>query len=146
MKRHVGALSVFVLLAMLALYWPLLHLTTHVPGNSTTDYFHFNWNYWWIRHALTTPGLNVYETNFVMYPFVSNLAYHTLVPFWFPVWAVVEPLGGTVAAMNVIFTISMALIGYTFFLLLMREGVSGGLALVGDAAQPTLPGWLFSAF
>src|SRR6266436_3103027 len=77
MKRHVGALSFFVLLAMLALYWPLLHLTTHVPGNSTTDYFHFNWNYWWIRHALTTPGLNIYETNFVMFPFVSNLAYHT---------------------------------------------------------------------
>lgn len=138
LKRQLGAIGFFVLLAFLALYWPLFHLSTHVPGDSTTDYFHFHWNYWWIRHALTT-GVNIYETNFVMFPFVSNLALHTLIPFWFPVWAVLEPLLGTVAAMNIIFAIAMALIGYTFFLLLRREGVPAGLALIGGAVLQLTP-------
>ncbi|MBN2304013.1 MAG: hypothetical protein JXQ72_06025, partial [Anaerolineae bacterium] len=61
----------YILLAALALYNPILHLDTHLTGDPpppTTDFYHTHWNYWWMRHALTTPGLSVYETDYVMAP------------------------------------------------------------------------------
>src|SRR5258708_13335685 len=118
LKRQIGAFAFFVLLACLVLDWLLFHATTRVPGDSMTDYFHFHWNYWWIRHALTTPGLNVYLTNFVLFPFQNNLALHTLAAFWFPLWAAVEPFFGTLVAVDVIFVLAFALALYfTSFLL-----------------------------
>ena len=131
----------YLLLAGLALYWPLLNLATHLTGTDyapTTDYYHFHWNYAWMRHALTT-GADLYQTDRVMAPFTSNLAYHTLTPFWFPLWALVEPLAGTVAAMTAIFIASMALAGLLFYGLLRREGASTGLALAGGAMLALAP-------
>jgi hypothetical protein len=138
-KRHLMVIAFYLGLAVLALFWPLLHTATHVGGTWTTDYYHFNWNFWWMRHALTTPGLNVYETNFVLFPFTTNLAYHTLTPFWYPLWAITEPLIGTLASMNLIYVVSMTLTGYFTFLFLRRENVSVGLALAGGALLQLTP-------
>lgn len=138
-KRHLVVIAFYLGLAVLALFWPLLHATTQVGGTWTTDYYHFNWNFWWIRYALTTPGLNVYETNFVLFPYTTNLAYHTLTPFWYPLWALTEPLIGTLASMNLIYVVSMGLTGYFSFLLLVREKVSVGLALAGGALLQLTP-------
>jgi hypothetical protein len=143
-KRHVVALFFFLIMSLLALYWPLLHATTHTGGYWTTDYYHFHWNFWWFRHALTTPGLNLYETNFVLFPAATNLAYHTLTLFWYPLWALLEPLVGTLVAMNVIFVASMTLTGYAAWLLLRRENVPSGLALAGAAAYMLTPAMLLS--
>ncbi|NWF70716.1 MAG: hypothetical protein HXY40_16650, partial [Chloroflexi bacterium] len=139
MKRNTVIILFYAALAGLALYWPLLHAQTHVPGFQTTDYFHFHWNYWWIRHALTTPGLSVYETNYVLAPFTTNLAYHTLAAFFYPIWALVEPLSGTLVAMNAIFVTAFTLMGCCTFWLLRREGASYGLALLGGCTLQLLP-------
>src|SRR6202142_1345236 len=110
--RHYGLIfAFFALLACLALYPLLFHATTHVGGSWTTDYYHFQWDYWWIRHALTTPGLSVYQTNFVLFPATINMAFETMTPFWFPLWALLEPLIGTLPAMDVIIVAAMALTG-----------------------------------
>jgi hypothetical protein len=138
--RQGAAFGFFCLLACIVLYWPLFHVGTHIPNNiDITDYFHFNWNFWWVRHALTTPGLNVYETNYVLFPFTHNLGYHTLMLSWYPVWAVFEPLIGTLGAMQIIILVATSLTGYICFLLLRREGVSAGLALVGGAVYQLTP-------
>jgi hypothetical protein len=129
--RALVIVTFFALIAFLALYLPIFNMDTSITGSTVTDYFHFHWNYWWIRHALTTPGLNVYETNYVMVPFTSNLTYHTLTVFWYPIWALIEPIFGTIAAMTAVFVVAFTLTGCTFFMLLRREGVSYGLALVG---------------
>src|SRR5579862_5341766 len=139
LKRQAAAIAFFLLVACFMAYMPLFHAGTDIPGATTTDYFHFNWNYWWIRHALTTPGVNMYETNYVLFPATSNLALHTLVPFWFPLWDVTEPLIGTLAAMDVIMVVALTLCGYTLWLFLQREGVSPGLALIGAAAFEVTP-------
>jgi hypothetical protein len=144
-KRHLAVIAFYTLLACLALYWLLLHAGTYIGGYWTTDYYHFNWNYWWVRHALTTPGLNIYETNFVLFPYTTNLAYHTLTLFWYPLWAVLEPFIGTLAAMDVITVVGFALTGYVFFLLLRREGVPTGLALAGGAVLELTPAMLLAA-
>jgi len=138
-QRQAAVLAFFALVSALALYYPLLHSGTHVPGAFVTDYFHFHWSYWWIRHALTTPGLSVYETDFVMFPYTTNLAFYTLAPFWFPLWAALDPLIGTLAAVNVIFWAAFTLSGYLFYLLLRRENAPAELALVGGVLLAVNP-------
>ena len=144
-KRHSIAFLAFVGLACLAMYWIIFNLSTSMPGNIVTDYYHFHWNYWWVRHVLTTPGLNIYETNYVFAPATSSLALHTLSLIWYPIWAIFEPIGGTFFATAVISVIAFALNGYLFFVLLRREGVSYGLAFVGGAMLELSP-MLFTAF
>jgi hypothetical protein len=131
-------LAAYLGIAVLALYRPLFHIQTHLTGTIVTDYFHFHWNYWWVRHALAA-GLDVYQTNYVFAPYTSSLVYHTLALFWYPLWAVIEPVGGTVAGVRAIFVAAYTLAGWSFYGLLRREGVSRGLALVGGAMLELSP-------
>ncbi|MBL8131631.1 MAG: hypothetical protein JNL42_07215 [Anaerolineae bacterium] len=149
-RRGFAPLVFYLLIACIALSPLLFRATTHTGGEWTTDYYHFHWNYWWIRHALATPGLNVYETNFVLFPFSTNLALHTLTPFWFPAWASLEPLfggghPGTLLAMNVIMVIAMTLTGRVFYGLLRREGVADALALPFGVALQICSGMMLAA-
>ena len=134
----------FLLVACLSLYMPLLH-PDQVGDTLPTDYYHFHWNYWWMRHALAT-GHTIYETNDVLAPATTNLAYHTLTPFWYPLWALLEPLAGTMNAMNAIMVAASALTGGLFYLLLRREQVNRPLALVGGVILQLTPAMLFSAW
>ncbi len=136
-------IGLYAALAVIALHQPLFKIATHMTGAQATDYYFFHWNYWWIRHALTH-GLSIYETNYVFFPFVSSTVYHAMAAFWYPVWALVEPLAGTFAAFGAIFTAAMTLCGVSFYALLLREGVSHGLALVGGAMLELAP-LMFSA-
>lgn len=144
-KRQLATVGFYVLLALLTLYNPLFHLSTSLTGLPVTDFYHFHWNYWWIRHALTN-GLNVYLTNYVFFPFTNNLAFHTLTPFFYPIWALLEPLIGTIAAMTAIFIFAMSLSAITFYALLRREGVSIPLALIGGAMLELTPMMLTAVY
>jgi hypothetical protein len=139
LKRRLAIPLFYALIASLALRTLLFRLTTHIPGQGVTDYYHFTWSYWWIRHALTTPGVSVWKTDYVFFPFVSNLSYHTLAPFWFPVWAALEPVAGLLTPLNVIAWLSLALTGIFTHYLLRREGVASGLALLGGVALEVTP-------
>ncbi len=103
------------------------------------DFFNYTWNFWWVRHALTTPGLNVYESNFALFPFMANYGYHALTLFWYPLWALVEPFVGTLTAVNLIIVVACTLNGYLLFVLLRRERVAPGLALLGGAMLQSAP-------
>ena len=129
-------LAFYILLAFIILNPIIVHTGTMVAG---FDYFNYHWNFWWIRHALTTPGLNVFETNFTFFPFMNNLGYHALTAFWFPLWALLEPVVGTLSAMTVIIVVAAVLNGYLFYCFLRRVGVATGLALLGGTALQCLP-------
>ncbi|NDJ61056.1 MAG: hypothetical protein GYB67_08015 [Chloroflexi bacterium] len=135
-RLHGLAAGFFGLLAFLTLYPIVLHSGTHVAG---FDYFNYNWNFWWIRHALHTPGLDVYANDFVMFPNLSNYGYHALTAFWYPLWALLEPLTGTLHAVTVIIFLGAFLNGYLLFVLLRSESVHPGLALLGGAVLQVLP-------
>jgi hypothetical protein len=137
-KKRLTVVGFYALMAFIALHNVVAHASTHVPGTLPIDYFFFHWNFWWIRHALVN-GQSIYLTNYVMAPFTTNLAYHTLTAFWFPLWALLEPFVGTLVAMTIIFLATFTLTGYSFFLLLRREGVSIGLALVGGVILEIMP-------
>ncbi|HEX3052275.1 MAG TPA: hypothetical protein VHP83_16565 [Aggregatilineaceae bacterium] len=118
----------FGLLGVITLSPLIFNLGTQVPAE--IDYFHFNWNYWWIRHALETDQ-NPYYTQMVMVPFEQNLALHSLTPIWFPVYALLEPLAGQLRATNLILWISVVLTGWTTYLFLKQQTVHPSLALLG---------------
>ncbi|MFQ3568517.1 MAG: hypothetical protein SNJ59_16130 [Aggregatilineales bacterium] len=143
--RLAAVVGFYALLAFGALHAPIFHAATHLPVDpafSVTDYYHFHWNYWWIRHVLATPGLSIYETDYVFAPFTSSLALHTLTPFWYPVWALVEPLATRAASsigMTAVFFAAFVLNGAVFYAFLRAEGASAGWALVGGALIQQLP-------
>jgi hypothetical protein len=135
-RLNLAALGFFGVFSLLILHPMLFATGTHFAG---FDYFNYHWNMWWIRHALTTPGLSVYESNYVFFPAVNNFGYHALSAFWFPTWAVLEPFVGTFTAFNVILVICCTLNGYLMFALLREEGVSVPWALLGGFILQTLP-------
>ncbi len=127
-RRQFVVLLFFGLLGVITLSPLIFHLGTQVPGE--IDYFHFNWNYWWIRHALET-GQNPYYTQMVMVPFRQNLALHSLTPIWFPVYVILEPLVGQLRATNAILWIGVLLTGWTTYLFLRQQTIHTSLALLG---------------
>jgi hypothetical protein len=147
-KRHISIFLVYLLIALLFLYTWAFSVTTHVGGVSApgvyNDYYHFHWNFWWMRHALTTDGLSIYQTNFVLYPATSNLAFHTLTPFWYPLWALLEPLAGTLVAMFTILVLSMALCGYCTFLFLHKQSIQVRWAFAGGMIYMLTPALLLA--
>ncbi|MFP4322351.1 MAG: hypothetical protein ACLFTK_07850 [Anaerolineales bacterium] len=136
-----GVVLFFGALAALDVNALLAHLTSHVPHGSTTDYYHFQWSYWWIRQALTE-GLPVYTTQTILYPLGEiDLGLHTLAPFWFPAWAGLEPLVGPIAAMNLIIWLGVSLMGVLSYAWLRDYAVPRALAMTGAAFLMVLP-WL----
>jgi hypothetical protein len=135
-RLNTSAFAIYALFAFMLLYPLWFNNGTHVAGY---DYFNYNWNFWWIRHAFTTPGLSIYENNFVMFPALSNYGYHALTAFWYPLWALLEPLLGTLTAVNIIITLGCILNGFLLYLWLRSERIALPLALLGGLVLQTLP-------
>ncbi|MFN8421659.1 MAG: hypothetical protein U0528_20795 [Anaerolineae bacterium] len=125
----------YTLLSVILLFPLLIDLGGKVAGY---DFFHFHWNFWWIQHALSA-GQDIYQTNYVLFPFTTNLSYHTLAISWYPLWALLQPLIGTIASVNVIILIGCWLNGMALFAFLRSEKIPVGLALIGGAALQSLP-------
>ncbi len=134
-RLYLLAGAFYALLAFIILHGLIFTNGTHAGG---FDYFNYNWNFWWIRHALTN-GLNIYVNDMVLAPHTVNFGYHALTAFWYPVWAVFEPFVGTLTAMNVIIFLMCFLNGYILFVLLIREGVAPALALIGGVMLQASP-------
>jgi hypothetical protein len=136
LKLHTAAVLFYGLLAFILLNPILWKTGSHTAGY---DFFQYNWNFWWTRHALSSPDLSLFESNYIMFPAVTTYGYHTLTLFWFPLWAVTEPIIGTLAAVNLILWVGCLWNGYALFALLRSEKVAAGLALLGGAALQCFP-------
>ncbi len=135
-RLHLAGIGFFSALTFIVLHKIIFLNGTHTAGY---DFFAYNWNFWWTRYSLTEPGLTMFESNFVMFPAVSNYGFHTLTQFWFPVWAILEPLVGTLTAVNVILFMGCFLNGYLTFALLRSEKIIAGWALLGGTAVQIFP-------
>lgn len=138
------AFAAYLLLGIASLWGLVTDISGHVPDGSTTDYYQFIWNYWWIGHALEH-GWSPWYTDFVLYPNTHNLSLHTLTPIWFPLHAVVEPLAGRVTAVNLMLLLTFPLNGLLMYLWLRpwlrRDHLGTLLAFLGGlvfAFQPYL--------
>jgi hypothetical protein len=135
LQRAVLVIAFFALLSGITLSPLSLHLNSRVPAKvgGEWDYYHFQWNLWWVRYAVEH-GQDPFYTNKVLAPFRHNLTYHSLTPSLMPLYAALEPLVGHLRASNLIIWISVALTGIATYGLLRRHGISRLGALLGGVA------------
>lgn len=136
LKLHLAAGGFFSLIAFITVY-PLVFNNGHRAAGY--DWFFPHWAFWWVRHALSSPELQVYESSFVMFPHTSNYAYNALALFWFPLWSLLEPITGTLTAITLIITLACMLNGYVFFVFLRSEAIAPGPALIGGMTLQIFP-------
>ncbi len=140
LRRPLAVFLFFVLLTFIALSPLSYHLNSLVPTQygGEWDYFHFHWNLWWVREAITH-GQDPFYTNKVLAPFTHNLTYHSLTPSLEPFYMALEPIFGHLRAANMIMALLLALSGAVMVLFLRRQGVSPGTALIGGTVFAFCP-------
>ncbi len=134
-KSYLAAGAGYLALTIAALWSLISQFTTALPGiaGQNADYAQFTWNVWWFQHALFQLGRDPYFTNYILFPYTVNLAYHTLVPLLdilvLPVYAVL----GLTAALNSWIVAALVFNGLAMFAFLRHHRVSNGLAFLGGA-------------
>ena len=124
---HVAVLALYLLLAVVAT-WPLVrHLSTHVPGSYTWafDEYTFVWNTWWFRYALFDLGQNPLYSTHTFYPLGISLVLYTYNLFNALISLPLQPFLSLPAISNLTFLLATVLSGYGTFLLieyLVRDG------------------------
>ena len=140
--KHALTFLFFLTMSVLVMNTVAVNITTHVPGPES-DFYHFHWNFWWVREALTDADKQVYFTDYLHVPFEQNLAYHTLTLSWFPFYVVGQPLLGNIMTVNLMFLLSLALSGYLTTLFLTSENIPKSIALLAGAFLITSPYTVF---
>ncbi len=139
---HLAVIAFYGLATFLVLNDLIFNLDTHVSSGLLNDYDQFTWNNWWIGYAINTLHVDPYFTNYVLFPFQHNLSWHALTPILYPPYALLWPLLGDPATMNVILWGSFILAGYVTFLLLRRWTGSITFALIGGLLFAFVPGMM----
>lgn len=112
-----GAILLLYGVLFLALTWPAcLHLNTHILADKG-DGLQMYWNVWWVRHAILTSGLTVFETPLLFYPQIPNLFIHSLHPFGGLLSVPFVSLLGDVALFNLVVLFAFAVSGWGAYLL-----------------------------
>lgn len=94
------------------------------------DQYHFMWNYWWVRVAIST-GHNVFSTNLMFYPQGTSLILQTIDYVDAVFAAPLSVAAGEVFGYNVVLLASFPLAGITAFLLawhFTRSKLASGIA------------------
>lgn len=131
-----AVVAFFAGLVLITLHGQLFTTGTHVSG---FDYFNYHWNFWFMRYSFAHPEVDLWFNDHTMVPALSNYGYHALAAAWYPLWYSLEPLVGTLAAVNVFIALACFLNGYVTYHFLRAEGVHPVPALIGGAAVQLLP-------
>ncbi len=141
-RFHLALIAFYLLVGFLVLNVLVFNIGTRVPSGPLNDYDQFTWNNWWIGYSINTLHTDPYYTNYILYPFQHNLSMHALTPILYPPYALLHPLFGDPATMNVILWLSFALDGYVAFLFLRRWTRSNTFALLGGLLFAFSPGMI----
>jgi hypothetical protein len=121
--------AAYTLIAIVALWNLLSRIATAVPFGPYTDYHQFLWGFWWIGYAFQH-GQSPLWSNYVLFPHTHNMSVHTLAALWWPIYAVLEPLIGYVAAGNILVLLNFPFAGSGMFVWLRRKLGPGREAVV----------------
>jgi uncharacterized RDD family membrane protein YckC len=123
-RGHLVAVAVLALYLLLAvgLTMPLArNFSTHCPGAEVeglnVDGYVFLWDYWWVRTALTQPGLRVMSTRYLFWPHEVGLRYHTLVLLHSAIAAPLQDALSLIETYNLLLLFSLAACAWGAFLL-----------------------------
>ena len=117
LRRHLLALSLYTL-AALVFTWPLAaHFATHVTGDGIDDPA-LAWNLWWIFARLVEQHqLDIFHVDWMFHPIDINLAFYTLTPLNGLLSVPLQSALTLVIANNVLLLSSFVLGAYGTFLL-----------------------------
>lgn len=127
--RHLWALLLYSVLA-LVLTWPLaLHLTTHVPGDGIDDPA-LAWNLWWLRERVVDQAnLDIFHAGWMFHPISINLAFYTLTPLNGLLSIAIQSGLSLILASNLLLLSSFVLGAYGTFLLVLDQSAAGKVGL-----------------
>jgi hypothetical protein len=137
--RRLAIVLFYFLIALLALDQLIWHFSTAMPGIvqlqasndlQPSEFDIFFWNLWWVRHAIFDLHVSPLYTNFVVYPFVSPLAGHTLALLWGILSAPVQMMVGLIATFNAIVVLSFVLAGTAMYAFVRQHVQRGSVALL----------------
>jgi len=118
-RIYLAVLLIYVILAVV-LTWPLAtHLFTHIPGsyNWAFDEYTFVWNSWWFRYSLLNLGESPLHSSYVFYPITVDLILYTYNFFNVLISFPLQPFLSLTAIGNLTFLFSLAMSGFSAFLL-----------------------------
>lgn len=116
--RRLAIVGFYSLVAGITLNALIAHFTTAMPGIvklqanneiQPSEFDIFFWNLWWVRHAIFDLHVSPLYTNYVVYPFLSPLAGHTLALLWGLVSAPFQVIFGLIATFNAIIVLAFVL-------------------------------------
>ena len=118
-RIYLAVLLIYVILAVV-LTWPLAtHLFTHIPGsyNWAFDEYTFVWNSWWFRYSLLNLGESPLHSTHIFYPITVDLILYTYNFFNVLISFPLQPFLPLTVIGNLTFLFSIAMSGFSAFLL-----------------------------
>jgi hypothetical protein len=131
------ALAAYVVLSLGFCYPLPLRLTTHVAGRYV-DTRVFQWNNWWLKHALLN-GLDLDYTDFIYYPSGASLVSHNV--NWVSSFLSIplDLLFGPAVAYNLTFLLTFFLSAFAMYLLVHHVTRHRGAAFVAGLVFAFFP-------
>ncbi|MBI5565441.1 MAG: glycosyltransferase family 39 protein [Chloroflexi bacterium] len=152
--RRIGIVLLFTLVALIALNALMANFTTAMPGVvkleptnaiQPAEFDIFYWNLWWVKHAVFDLHVSPLYTNYVIYPFTSPLAGHTLALLWGLITAPLQDAIGLTPTFNLVVLLTFVLAATSMYAFARRHVKSQSVALLAGLMFAFTPAMLHRA-
>ena len=141
--HHLAAMGFYLAIAVL-MTWPVaIHLSSRIAGYAADNYLYV-WTPWVFRQEVLS-DLNPLHTTYIYYPDGISLALHALIVTKTIPGVLLQAFFSPVATFNLFLIVSMALCGYTTWLLVRHCTGDSTAALVGGLVFACSPFYLAHA-
>ncbi len=137
--RRIGIVLLYTLVALIALNALMANFTTAMPGMvkleptdtiQPSEFDIFYWNLWWVKHAVFDLHVSPLYTNYVIYPFTSPLAGHTLALWWGLVTTPLQDAIGLTPTFNLVVLLTFVLAASSMYAFARRHVRSQSVAVL----------------
>lgn len=152
--RRLGIVLLYLLIACIALNALVANFNIAMPGvaklkpNDTiqpSEFDIFYWNLWWVKHAVFDLHVSPLVTNYVIYPFTSPLAGHTLALAWGLITAPLQDLIGLTPTFNLVMVLAFVLAATGMYAFARRHVKSQSVAVLAGMIFAFTPAMLHRA-
>ncbi len=152
--RRWSVVLFYLVVASLALNSLVMHLGTALPGTlqiqaseeiQPAEFDIFAWDLWWVPYAVFNLHVSPLYTNYVVYPFTSPLAGHTLLSLWGLASAPFQAWLGLTPTFNGIIVLCFVAAGVVMYLFARRHVRHESLALLAGLIFAFTPAMLHRA-
>ena len=152
--RRIAIVLLYVIVALIALNALMANFTTAMPGVvkleptdtiQPSEFDIFYWNLWWVKHAVFDLHVSPLYTNYVIYPFVSPLAGHTLALLWGLVTAPLQDVIGLTPTFNLVVLLTFVLAATCMYAFVRRHVRQQSFAVLAGLIFAFTPAMLHRA-